>query len=104
MLAWFSLDPFHSAPTALSIADNLALQLHLNSSYSIFTYNHPLPKTTSKQISDLLSSDVSSHVLLVLPHYIYHINTFEHRLVVCLNSLSLSLPHLLHLSSSIILL
>ena len=55
--AWFSVDPYHSAPEALNLADNIAAQLHLNESFSIYTYNYPLPKSSQNSITDLLNGE-----------------------------------------------
>lgn len=57
MFAWFSVDPYPSAPAALNLATNLAASVHIGPDTKIYTYNNPLPKPPQLKVQDTLNGD-----------------------------------------------
>nr|XP_006815639.1 PREDICTED: ATP-binding cassette sub-family A member 1-like [Saccoglossus kowalevskii] len=49
---WYSNQPFHASVEALSVLDNSLLHYMTNISYNISVSNHPLPASSSEQLSD----------------------------------------------------
>lgn len=54
--AFFNNQPFHAISISLSVMGNALLQLFSGSSYTITTYNHPLPRTDNDRIEDELTT------------------------------------------------
>ncbi|XP_071796832.1 phospholipid-transporting ATPase ABCA3-like [Asterias amurensis] len=54
--ALFNNQPYHAAPAALSALDNAFLRHYLNTSYTVTTINHPLPRTIHEKAQDDLTN------------------------------------------------
>lgn len=50
---YFNDEAYHTPAMSLSTVDNAVLRNVANSNYTIWTVNHPLPRTTREQINDL---------------------------------------------------
>ena len=54
--ALFNNQPFHAISVSLSAMGNALLQLFVGETYSITTFNHPLPRTEDDRIEDELTT------------------------------------------------
>ncbi|XP_070574890.1 phospholipid-transporting ATPase ABCA3-like isoform X2 [Ptychodera flava] len=52
VIAWYSNQPMHANAESLAVLDNALLQYFTNSSYQLVVTNHPLPGSSSEQVSD----------------------------------------------------
>ena len=52
--AWYNRQAYHTIGESVNLVDNILARDALNdSSVNIFTYNHPLPKTTDGKINEI---------------------------------------------------
>lgn len=53
IVAWFTGQPYHTAPLSMYLAHNAIIRAMLGSDHSIRLFNDPLPFTTSSRIEML---------------------------------------------------
>lgn len=60
--AWFSIDPYHTAPESVNLLTNTIARTHIGPAAAIYTYNYPLPKPPQLKVKDSLSGDAITNL------------------------------------------